>query len=510
MKHVLAVILAAMCCIAPLSASADSAITSLKGLTDKPVQIALDRTQTLSGMNPQSTWLNQAERDTRIGIGTFWWAEMCGSAPTCPGSFSNLSILPVTLLNVAVGPTVASTVGSLYQFLPEETQPYGGYPSGIGTFLPADTTQVMLQGLTAGNTSSMQMTGGVSAGQSVNNLVECQVVTFDTTSTTVQIVSPGGSVTSTAANRDRKDGITCQNKAGVSATTGTQITPTVDAGYVAVGYVAVPFGTVNVSTSMVHGGTSFNGFVQTTSQGSNAVFLSPSSTQTGNINVSGTIFSNALTVGTNGSINSINFYSTLTGTTNLNTNNTLTAGSISCEFLGLAYIGTEEDCFDHVGNFGMLGSAKVQGQVWTGAGSSSGQVVFGGLGIGALDYNLCATNTFTFTQTPCNGVYRPVVGGVYTNASDRRYKRNIKSTHYGLRTIESLNPRDFVWRDTGKADVGFIAQEVRSVIPEIVTADKRGFLGVNYSGIIPVLVKAMQEQQAEINALKAKVAKLRR
>ncbi len=101
--------------------------------------------------------------------------------------------------------------------------------------------------------------------------------------------------------------------------------------------------------------------------------------------------------------------------------------------------------------------------------------------------------------------YAPVRGGVYTNASDRRWKKDIRPVGYGLAAAMVLKPSAFTWKATGKRDLGFIAQDVQKVLPELVTADKRGYLGMNYSGVIPVLTRAIQEQQAEIEKLKGEL-----
>ena len=99
--------------------------------------------------------------------------------------------------------------------------------------------------------------------------------------------------------------------------------------------------------------------------------------------------------------------------------------------------------------------------------------------------------------------------GTYVNASDGRLKHDIKDVSYGLDAIMRLNPRRFVWNGSDKTDLGFIAQEVRPVIPEIVTSmDKEGQLGINYAGIEPVLVRAIQQQEAEIKALQLEIAAL--
>ena len=54
--------------------------------------------------------------------------------------------------------------------------------------------------------------------------------------------------------------------------------------------------------------------------------------------------------------------------------------------------------------------------------------------------------------------------------------------------------------------LGFIAQEVEPYYPEMVTTDADGYKSVDYSRLTPMLVKALKEQQAQIEALKAHAA----
>jgi hypothetical protein len=103
--------------------------------------------------------------------------------------------------------------------------------------------------------------------------------------------------------------------------------------------------------------------------------------------------------------------------------------------------------------------------------------------------------------------------GVWTNASDARLKANIKNSTYGLAEVMKLRPVSYTMRKGGEAQVGFIAQEVQKVIPEVVSGKegdvaKGETLGISYGNMVAVLTKAMQEQQAEIEALKAKNGKL--
>jgi hypothetical protein len=92
-------------------------------------------------------------------------------------------------------------------------------------------------------------------------------------------------------------------------------------------------------------------------------------------------------------------------------------------------------------------------------------------------------------------------GGNYHVTSDRKLKKNIRKISYGLDTVMRLKPKHYARKDGGKGEIGFIAQDVESVAPELV-ADMCGNLGLNYDGFVPILVRAVQEQQAQIEALK--------
>jgi len=56
--------------------------------------------------------------------------------------------------------------------------------------------------------------------------------------------------------------------------------------------------------------------------------------------------------------------------------------------------------------------------------------------------------------------------------------------------------------------MGFIAQEVKEIFPELVAEDKDGKLGVNYIELIPVLVQALKDQNDKIKSLEDRIAKL--
>jgi len=95
-----------------------------------------------------------------------------------------------------------------------------------------------------------------------------------------------------------------------------------------------------------------------------------------------------------------------------------------------------------------------------------------------------------------------------TTPSDKRLKTNIKDIDYGLNTIMKLSPKQYDWKKDDRHDIGFIAQEVEEVIPEIVK-DKKHFdkqiKTLDYEKLTAVLIKAVQEQQQQINELKDKL-----
>jgi hypothetical protein len=104
------------------------------------------------------------------------------------------------------------------------------------------------------------------------------------------------------------------------------------------------------------------------------------------------------------------------------------------------------------------------------------------------------------------GVYVSNGGTSWAAWSDRRVKKNIENLNYGLSEILSISPVRFNYLtdDNDNADrIGFIAQDVQEYIPEMVNVAYDDILGMSSTDLVPVLVKAIQEQQTQINELKA-------
>lgn len=104
-------------------------------------------------------------------------------------------------------------------------------------------------------------------------------------------------------------------------------------------------------------------------------------------------------------------------------------------------------------------------------------------------------------------------GGMYT-ASDKRLKKNIESMPYGLKDIMKLNALryDYISDDSNSnKSIGFIAQDLNNVIPELVLyQEDADQYSVNYAGMSVIAIKAIQDQQIIIDEVKAENAELKK
>jgi len=91
--------------------------------------------------------------------------------------------------------------------------------------------------------------------------------------------------------------------------------------------------------------------------------------------------------------------------------------------------------------------------------------------------------------------------GCWAVESDIVYKKNIVDLDYGLNEILQIKPKRYVLKETDENSFGLIAQDLEKIIPELVRGEE-GNKSIGYDGLTPVLVKAIQEQQKQIDALK--------
>jgi hypothetical protein len=120
------------------------------------------------------------------------------------------------------------------------------------------------------------------------------------------------------------------------------------------------------------------------------------------------------------------------------------------------------------------------------------QLRYAGSNVGSISYN--GTNT------------------LYNSTSDYRLKEDLKD-YNGLEIVSKLKTYDFNWKDADVRDYGMIAHELQEVLPSYVNGEKdeldeEGNIkpqGVDYSKIVPILIKAIQELKTEIDSLKNQI-----
>ena len=110
-----------------------------------------------------------------------------------------------------------------------------------------------------------------------------------------------------------------------------------------------------------------------------------------------------------------------------------------------------------------------------------------------------------------------IIANSIAGSSDIRFKKNIKTVENALDKVKALRGVYFNWnkeafpeKNFGSQDeLGFIAQEVEKVVPEIVTKEntKDEYRSVKYDKLVALLVEAIKEQQKQIDSLKIQINK---
>ena len=103
-----------------------------------------------------------------------------------------------------------------------------------------------------------------------------------------------------------------------------------------------------------------------------------------------------------------------------------------------------------------------------------------------------------------------LIQGTLTETSDISLKENILPLESSLDKVMKLNGVSFNKKATPNVkEIGFIAQEVEAVIPDLVTETNEGIKTVSYSRVTAVLVETIKEQQAQIDAQHAQIEELK-
>jgi len=177
---------------------------------------------------------------------------------------------------------------------------------------------------------------------------------------------------------------------------------------------------------------------------------------------------------------------------NLLVGQTTLSGTSNGFFVSPNFGGTSGNCIVYAGNSGTTNSNTSYNLYSTGASAYRFYVGLGG--------TVYATST------------------TITAISDQRLKENIRDLDDGLASVMALKPRKFDWKEGKGANIkdarGFIAQEFETVFPDMIEEwrdpapeGEEPYKAIN-ANLIPTLVKALQEQQAIIQSLTARITAL--
>jgi trimeric autotransporter adhesin len=168
-------------------------------------------------------------------------------------------------------------------------------------------------------------------------------------------------------------------------------------------------------------------------------------------------------------------------------------------------------------NIGLANAGGGAGDVRLTSKGGTNRLILGGGGIDVLlvtssDVVPWSTNA-SYLGTSANRWLAVYSANGTIQTSDARLKSNIKDIGYGLETILNLRPVSFTWKDDTQnaLHLGLIAQDVQKVIGEVVDTgkDSEKTLGINYTAIVPVLIKGIQEQQSQLELVKQENLRLK-
>ena len=94
-----------------------------------------------------------------------------------------------------------------------------------------------------------------------------------------------------------------------------------------------------------------------------------------------------------------------------------------------------------------------------------------------------------------------VVATKFQGKSDERLKENIVEIKDALDILKNFTAKSFNFKDSKNRSYGFIAQEVDTFAPDLVSQDQDGFLSIAYVELIPLLTRAIQQLSSRVDNL---------
>lgn len=98
-----------------------------------------------------------------------------------------------------------------------------------------------------------------------------------------------------------------------------------------------------------------------------------------------------------------------------------------------------------------------------------------------------------------------LVNGLFSNPSDSNIKKNIHRISDALDKVSRISGYTFDMISNNNKSTGLIAQEVRDVLPEVVSQDETGVYGIAYGNMMGLIVESIKELKTDIDAIKSKL-----
>lgn len=140
------------------------------------------------------------------------------------------------------------------------------------------------------------------------------------------------------------------------------------------------------------------------------------------------------------------------------------------------------------------------------------------------NFTMQSDNNFVFNGTNSAGGTRPifnifqrnstssfafsvgVTAPTFTSTSSKRFKTDINNLTNSLESINKLQGVTFKWKETGKPDIGLIAEEVNDILPDLVTKNDSNIPeGIDYGKLTAVLVESIKELTQKVQKLESKL-----
>jgi hypothetical protein len=276
-----------------------------------------------------------------------------------------------------------------------------------------------------------------------------------------------------------------------------------------------------LQTARTINGTSFNGSADITIP--NLV--------SGSGQISGTgITNNTITIaGTSTSLGGTITLATITGTSGIISGSSQISGLTTSNLNGTAGITNGQLANSSVtvtagtgmsggGSVSLGGSVTLTNAGVTSAVAGTGVSVSGATGAVTISIgqSVATSATPTFAGLTINGAITATgdITAYYT--SDKRHKNNIQIIPNALEKVSKLNGVTWEWNDDvnevtkSTPKTGLIAQDVQSVLPEVVKEREDGFLSLDYSKMMGLMVEAIKEQQTQIHKLNLEIEVLKK